>query len=73
MSLFLDRSSPERPHLEWKVRIFLAGAVLGVAGIYLDERWLTGAGIAVLLAGVLLRFLPGGAAERREGGDAAER
>lgn len=46
------------PWLEWKVRIFVTGAVLGLAGIYLDERWMVGAAIVVLLLGMGLRFLP---------------
>ena len=61
--MFLDRSSRPGRYLEWKVGIFVVGAVLGLAGIYLEERWMTGAAIAVLLAGMLLRFLPGAAAE----------
>ena len=59
MSLLLDRSRRERRYLEWKVRLFVAGAVLGVAGMALEDGWLVGGGIAVLLAGVLLRFVPG--------------
>lgn len=46
------------PYLDWKVGIFSAGAVLAMAGIYLGERWMTGAAIVVLLAGLLLRFAP---------------
>ncbi|MDP2955665.1 MAG: hypothetical protein Q8N53_04530 [Longimicrobiales bacterium] len=42
------------------MRLFSAGGVLGVAGILLDQRWLTGLAIVVLGAGVLVRFLPGG-------------
>lgn len=51
------------------MRIFAVGAVLGLAGIYLDERWMTGAAIGVLALGLGLRFLPGqgGAAEPDEG------
>lgn len=60
MSLFFDRSKRAGAHLEWKVRFFVAGAVLGVAGMYLEETWLTGAGIVVLLAGALLRLVPRG-------------
>lgn len=40
------------------MRIFTAGAVLAVVGMYLDERWMTGAAILVLLGGFFLRFLP---------------
>ena len=54
MSLFFDRSKRAAGHLEWKVRLFVVGAVLGASGMYLEEGWLTGAGIVVLLAGALL-------------------
>lgn len=60
VGLFIDHARGRRPHLEWKVRLFAVGAVLGVAGMGLEEPWLTGAGIVVLLAGVLVRFVPGG-------------
>ena len=60
MSLLLDRRRRAGRWLEWKVRIFATGAVLGLAGIFLDEAWLRIAAIAVLATGILLRFLPGG-------------
>jgi len=41
--------------LEWKVGIFASAGVLGLAGMYLGERWLTGAAILLLLGAVLLR------------------
>ena len=50
--------------LEWKVRLFSVAAVLGLAGIYLEERWLTGAAIVVLGGGMGLRLLPGGGSMR---------
>lgn len=56
----LDRRRRAGPLLEWKVRLFAAGAVLGLAGIFLEEPWLTGAAIVVLSAGALLRFFAGG-------------
>lgn len=75
MVLRLDRRRRAGPLLEWKVRLFAAGAVLGLAGIFLEERWLTGAAIAVLAGGALLRFLPGGTVppeeDEDEGGDDA--
>jgi len=70
--VFLDRKRRAGPHLEWKVRLFAVAAVLGLAGIYLNERWLTGAAIVLLFAGLLLRFLPDARADDREepdGGD----
>lgn len=69
MSLFVDHTRRDRSHLGWKIRLFAAGAVLGVAGMYLEDTWLTGGGIAVLLAGVLLRFVPGGDRSRETGQD----
>jgi hypothetical protein len=56
----LDRSRRAGEHLSWKVRLFSVGAVLALAGIYLNDRWLTGAAIVVLTAGVGVRFLSGG-------------
>ena len=44
----------------WKVRIFALAAGMALVGIALDERWMTGAALALLLGGVLLRFLPRG-------------
>ena len=40
------------------MRIFLGGALIALAGIYLNERWITGLAIIVLMAGVLVRFVP---------------
>lgn len=57
--VFLDRGRKAGKYLEWKVRLFGVGAVLALAGLYLDERWMTGLAILVLLAGMLVRFLPG--------------
>jgi hypothetical protein len=56
----LDRSR-ERPvrHLEWRIRLFGVGAILGVAGIATATSWLVNVAIGVLALGVLLRFLPG--------------
>ena len=42
----------------WKVRLFALGAALAVAGMALTARWLVWVGIAVLAAGLALRFLP---------------
>ena len=33
-------------------------AVVGLTGIYLEERWLTGSAIVILFAGIALRFIP---------------
>jgi hypothetical protein len=53
----LDRRKRGGPHLEWRVRLFAGAAVLGLAGIYFDDRRLTGAAILLLLGGLALRFV----------------
>ncbi len=57
-----DRRRRDDRFLEWKIRLFTIAAVAAMAGIYLDERWMTGTAIVVLAAGMALRFLPGGGA-----------
>lgn len=44
--------------LGWRLRIFTAAAVLALAGMWLDLRWPIWAAIAVLLLGLVVRFLP---------------
>jgi uncharacterized membrane protein YccC len=56
--MLLDRTKRADRYLEWKVRLFVVAAVFALAGIYTENRWLTGVAIALLLAGFLLRFLP---------------
>jgi hypothetical protein len=54
-----DRSSDRGVDLlGWRLRIFAVGAVLGCAGIYLDASWPIYAAIVVLVAGMLIRFVP---------------
>jgi hypothetical protein len=68
--IFLDRSRRADHRLEWKVRAFTVAAVLGVGGIYFEQRWMTGVAIAVLLGGMFVRFGAGaGEASATEGGD----
>lgn len=57
---FLTRSRKRSlKHLEWRVRSFGAGALLALLGIYLQASWLIYTAVAVLIAGVALRFLEG--------------
>lgn len=68
--IFLDRSRRADHRLEWKVRAFTVAAVLGVGGIYFEQRWMTGVAIAVLLGGMFVRFGAGAgeaSATEREG------
>ena len=73
MSLFLSRSSKPSHMLEWKVRVFTGGAAMARMGSFMEQRWLTGAAIAVLVAGALLRFpFSSDAAEGGEPGSTEE-
>lgn len=66
------RRAPDR-YLAWKVRAFWLGAALGVLGMWLESGWLLAPAAVVLLAGILLRFLPAHASspsvEGADGGD----
>ncbi len=54
--------------LEWRLRIFGAGAVLGLAGIFLDISWLVTAALVVLIGGVAMRYTANpGAVDEEEG------
>lgn len=66
MGLFRpSRTARATRWLEWKVRLFVVGAVLGLAGIFLDERGLVTAALVTLAVGAALRLLP----EKSEGDD----
>ena len=45
--------------LELRIGAFFLGAVLGLAGIFLDRSWLVTAALVVLLVGVTLRVRRG--------------
>lgn len=63
-----DRSSErEAKHLDWRVRLFGAGAVLAVLGMYYDSAWVIWLAFAILGSGLFLRFLPLG--KKDEGDD----
>lgn len=57
--MFLDRDRRAGKYLEWKVRIFIVAAVVALVAMALESRWLTAVAIAILVLGLLLRFLPG--------------
>jgi len=68
---FADRSNrTDDRYLVWKVRMFAIGATLGLAGMFLDQKWLVWAAIVVLVVGFFLRFLP--PASSSEAADADE-
>lgn len=58
MKLRRDAGGPG-PHLEWRVRLLGAGAILALAGIWADVGWLVNVAIAFLFVGFLLRFAGG--------------
>ncbi|MBM4185065.1 MAG: hypothetical protein FJ207_12760 [Gemmatimonadetes bacterium] len=58
MSLLLDRRPRSTRFLAWKIRIFTAAAVVAAVGIALDNPYVTGVALALLLVGTALRFLP---------------
>jgi len=58
VSLFLDRKPRSRRFLVWKTRIFAVAAVIALVGMYLNNPYVTGAALVLLLVGVALRFVP---------------
>lgn len=54
----LFRSLKAVPLLRLRIGLFFLGAVLGLAGIFLDLNWLVTAALIVLLSGVALRMAP---------------
>ena len=53
-----DRSGRADGSLEWRVGLFSVAAVLALVGMYFEQRWMTGTAIVVLLAGMLVRWVP---------------
>ena len=58
MSLLLDRRPRSNKHLAWKVRLFAVAAVVAMVGMYLDNPYVTGVALFLLIIGMFLRFLP---------------
>ena len=58
MSLLLDRRPRSNKYLAWKIRIFATAAVVAVVGMSLDNPYVTGAALVLLIIGMLLRLLP---------------
>lgn len=54
------RREGEDRFLAWKIGLFAVGAAAAFAGIAASLSWLVWVGIAILLAAMILRFLPGG-------------
>jgi len=71
--VFISRGSQNDAmrHLQWRIRLFAVGAGLGLGGIGLESAWMIWGALAVLLAGMALRFLPDG--EEQDGLDDHDR
>jgi hypothetical protein len=67
--VFVNRRSRSAGHLEWRIRLFGVGAIVGLAGMYARIRWMIWIALAVLAVGFLLRFLP---ARGTDGGDSTD-
>lgn len=57
LAMFLPRKV-SAALLEWRIAAFFLGAVLGIAGIFLNMSWLVTVALVVLLVGVALRMTP---------------
>lgn len=60
------RKAGRYPWLTWKVRFFLLGASVAIAGMAMAIQWLVAIAIVILCGGFLIRFLPGGRGEEVE-------
>ena len=56
--VFTRRSPGTGAHLQWRVRLFAAGALLAVFGMAINTRWLVWVAMGLLGVGFFLRFLP---------------
>jgi disulfide bond formation protein DsbB len=61
--LFVNRRRGSSGHLEWRIRLFGVGAIVGLAGMYAQVRWMIWIALVVLVVGFLLRFFPASGTE----------
>ena len=54
------RRDREDRFLLWKVRLFVVGAAVALAGMGLSRSWVVWVGMGALLVALVLRFLPDG-------------
>jgi hypothetical protein len=65
--MFISRSREPSPrHVEWRIRLFGAGGILAMVGLWYGQEWLINVAIGVLLIGFGLRFV------RRRGDEPAD-
>ena len=60
------RKAGRYPWLAWKVRFFVLGAAMALAGMAMAIQWLVAIAIVILFGAFLIRFLPGGRGEEVE-------
>ena len=53
-----QRRNGEDRFLAWKVRLFVIGAAVALAGMGMSQSWVVWVGIGVLGVGLVLRLLP---------------
>lgn len=58
--MFFRRGVEADRWLQAKMWLFSIGALLALVGMFLENSWVIGVAGLVLVAGFLLRFLPGG-------------
>jgi hypothetical protein len=58
VSIFIDRKPRSRRFLVWKTRIFGVAGAIALVGMYLNNPYVTGTALVLLLVGVALRFVP---------------
>ncbi len=56
--MFIRRGDATKPHLDWRVRLFVGGALLALVGMALGFPWLVWIAVGLLLAGFVVRLLP---------------
>jgi hypothetical protein len=54
----MDRRPRSRRFLVWKTRIFAVAAAIALVGMGLNNPYVTGSALVLLLVGVALRFVP---------------
>jgi len=52
-----SRANNAGPYLNWRLRLFIGGAILGLFGIYLERSLMITASIILLSSGLVLSFL----------------
>jgi len=65
--MFARRGDREKPNLDWRVRLFVAAALLAMIGMGMGIPWVVWISVSFLILGLVLRFLPPVGAEEGDG------